>query len=221
MRGRFKQGLVLFSILLLPFLLYFSLVLLSKTAHLITTLPVIDSNPRLQLSGGEFSEANLRNKVSVLVFNGDMDAQNSAVITRLYEKTYHPYRLMEDLQLVSFVTSDSAKSRLERALLTLNGKKPENWKICVKPCAQIARALSSLQPALRANPGCGSYYVLLLDKDLALRGRLKDPKYGSLHAYDASNASMLNSELQDDIRILLAEYRLERKKNNKYKLKKS
>ena len=215
-----KQRGLLLSILLLPFCLYFTLVIISKDKNRIATLTVVDSNPELGLTGDGFSEADFRNKVSVLVFNGNLNAENRGILTNLYDETYHPYRQLKDFQMVSFVTDDSAKKALEKDLVIRNGKRPDNWRIYVKPCARLRGDLNHLKPALVANPGCGSHYVLLLDKDLALRGRGEDEKYGSIHAYDASNVSMLNSELQDDIHILLAEYRLRLEKNDKYKLKK-
>lgn len=220
MRKGIKQGVLLFTILLLPFLLYFSLVIISKDENLIATLPVINPHPGLQLRGAGFSEANFRNKVSVLVFNGDMDPLDRATISSLYEEAYHPYRLMKDFQLVSFVTSAAAKRALQKDLIALDGRLPQNWKIYLKSCSQLKRDFKGLKPQIEPSAGCGSSYVLLLDKDLALRGRVKDPKYGAIHAYDASNIAMLSHQLDDDIHILLAEYRLELKKNNKYKLKK-
>ena len=217
-----KQRGILFSILLLPFLLYFALLIISKDKNRITTLPVVDPNPGLRLTGPGFSESDFRNKVSVLVFNGNADAENRRIMAGLYDKVYHPYRRVKSFQMVSFVTSDSAKERLQKDLVTLHGEPPDNWPVYVKPCVQLSADLKRLPPPLAMNPGCGSHFVLLLDEDLALRGRVKDEKYGSIQAYDASNVSMLSSELKDDIHILLAEYRLKLKKNdkyNKYKLK--
>jgi hypothetical protein len=56
--------------------------------------------------------------------------------------------------------------------------------------------------------------VFLIDKERNLRGRDDDEDVGILHGFDSSNYSEINNKMDDDVRILLAEYRLALKKYN-------
>ena len=52
----------------------------------------------------------------------------------------------------------------------------------------------------------------------SLRGRDDDNDSGTLYGYNSSSVAELTKKMTDDIKIILAEYRLALKKNNKYKL---
>jgi hypothetical protein len=59
-----------------------------------------------------------------------------------------------------------------------------------------------------------SPYVFIIDKDKALRGRDDDEDIGTLYGYDARTVAEINNKMEDDIKVILAEYRLALKKNN-------
>ena len=54
----------------------------------------------------------------------------------------------------------------------------------------------------------------IIDKDLALRGRTDDEDEGIKYGFDTSSVAELNNKMVDDVKIILAEYRLALKKNN-------
>jgi hypothetical protein len=47
-----------------------------------------------------------------------------------------------------------------------------------------------------------------------LRGRDDDEDVGTLFGYNASSVAELNNKMTDDVKVILAEYRLALKKNN-------
>ena len=57
-------------------------------------------------------------------------------------------------------------------------------------------------------------YVFIIDKDRNLRGRDDDEDEGILYGFDARNYSEINNKMGDDIKVILAEYRLALKKYN-------
>ena len=61
-------------------------------------------------------------------------------------------------------------------------------------------------------------FVFIVDKDRNLRGRDDDNDIGTLYGYNSSSVAELTKKMTDDIKIILAEYRLALKKNNKYQL---
>ena len=58
-----------------------------------------------------------------------------------------------------------------------------------------------------------SPYVFIIDKDRSLRGR-DDDDLGLLYGFDSSDYSEVNNKMSDDVRVILAEYRLALKKYN-------
>lgn len=56
--------------------------------------------------------------------------------------------------------------------------------------------------------------VFIVDKDLALRGRTNDEDDGMKYGFDTTSVAELNNKMEDDVKIILAEYRLALKKNN-------
>ena len=59
-----------------------------------------------------------------------------------------------------------------------------------------------------------SPYVFIIDKDRSLRGRDDDDDLGLLYGFDSSDYSEVNNKMSDDVRVILAEYRLALKKYN-------
>jgi hypothetical protein len=47
-----------------------------------------------------------------------------------------------------------------------------------------------------------------------LRGRDDDEEVGTLFGYNTSSVAELNKKMTDDVKVILAEYRLALKKNN-------
>ena len=55
-------------------------------------------------------------------------------------------------------------------------------------------------------------YVYIIDKEGQLRGRTSDGEMTLVYGYDANDYAVVNNEMNDDIKIVLAEYRLALKK---------
>jgi len=55
--------------------------------------------------------------------------------------------------------------------------------------------------------------VYIIDKNGSLRGRTDDEDEGILYGYDIRSVAVLNNKMEDDVKVLLAEYRLALKKN--------
>ena len=55
-------------------------------------------------------------------------------------------------------------------------------------------------------------YVFIIDKKRNLRGRDDDEDVGILYGFDARDYSEINNKMGDDVKVILAEYRLALKK---------
>ncbi len=160
-----------------------------------------------------------KSKIPVLrVFGKDIaDSQANAfnLAHKIYKKNYQ----FKDFQFVILVPegtkeeTDFLKTRLAEI------ENPENWNFAFGSTEEIEIVFNSLQSEYSLDANYGSPYVFIIDKDRNLRGR-DDEEEGKLYGFDARDYSIINNKMSDDIRVLLAEYRLELKKyNSKFKNK--
>ena len=92
------------------------------------------------------------------------------------------------------------------------------WKFILGDELKIQGLFSSLGSDVKLNKKLSTPFVFIVDKDRNLRGRDDDKQTGTLYGYNSSSVAELTKKMTDDIKIILAEYRLALKKNNKYKL---
>lgn len=67
---------------------------------------------------------------------------------------------------------------------------------------------------LRLDENASVSEVFIVDKNKNLRGRNDDKDLGMVYGYDVSSVAEINNRLKDDIKVILAEYRLALKKYN-------
>ena len=70
--------------------------------------------------------------------------------------------------------------------------------------------MTSKHVLLKLDQNHSSPYVFIIDRDGNLRGRDDDDFVG----YDARSAAEINNTMVDDVKVILAEYRLALKKYN-------
>ena len=56
--------------------------------------------------------------------------------------------------------------------------------------------------------------MFIIDRYLNLRGRDDDEDIGKLYGFNAESVAEINNKMVDDVKIILAEYRLALKKND-------
>ena len=56
--------------------------------------------------------------------------------------------------------------------------------------------------------------MFIIDKDENLRWRKDDEDEGTKYGFNTTSVAELNNKMEDDVKIILAEYRLALKKNN-------
>ena len=72
-----------------------------------------------------------------------------------------------------------------------------------------------LKTNLSLDSNLGTPYVFIIDRDSNLRGR--DDDDGVKYGYDSRSVADINNNMLDDVKVILAEYRMALKKNNRYK----
>ena len=75
----------------------------------------------------------------------------------------------------------------------------------------IEEVFNSLNTNTNLDQYSGSPYVYIIDKNRSLRGRNDDD--GIKFGYDSRSVADINNFMVDDVKVILAEYRLALKKN--------
>jgi len=90
-----------------------------------------------------------------------------------------------------------------------------NWKFISLENKQLESVFKSLDTNIKLDFNYGTPYVFIVDRDINLRGR--DDEDGIKYGYDSRSVADINNNMLDDVKVILAEYRMALKKNNRYK----
>ena len=158
-------------------------------------------------------EEKLEGKISILGFLGSDPASRKGNAFNLNQKIYKPFYEFRDFQVVMAVTSgqEQAAADLKKELSSLTDT--SNWKFVYGSPDAIRELFSSLQTDLSMDETLGTPYVFIIDKERKLRGRTRDEDEGTKYGFNTSSVADLNNKMKDDVKIILAEYRLALKKN--------
>ena len=88
------------------------------------------------------------------------------------------------------------------------------WKFIFGAQSEISTLFSSFKTDVSLNDKFSNPTVFIIDRAKKLRGRDDDEEVGTLFGYNTSSVAELNKKMTDDVKVILAEYRLALKKNN-------
>lgn len=159
----------------------------------------------------------LEDKITILGFLGNAVAQKKGNAFNLHQKIYKRFRDFNDFQIVMVVSEESraqaASLRKELAQLSNTDK----WHFAFGTEAEIHTFFNGLETNITLDASLATPYVFIIDKDCNLRGRDKDEEEGRTYGFDTASVAELNNKMEDDVKIILAEYRLALKKNNAHR----
>ena len=158
-----------------------------------------------------------KDKITVLGFFGNNPNDKNAMAYNLTHKVYQKNYGFADFQFVILLPDGSQteaavlKNKLDEITNT------EKWKFAFGSIEAIDEVYQSLETNLTMESDYSTPYVFIIDKDRNLRGRDDDEDVGVLYGFDARDVAEINNKMSDDIKVILAEYRLELKKYKKDK----
>ena len=183
-------------------------------------LPVVSPNvpelPNFKTSND--STIQLKNKITILGFAGSNINEIKGNITNLCHKIYSKNMEFVDFQVV-YVAPFGTESEIEKIVESL-GRDADlsKWYFVFAQPNEIADYYSKLNLVGGLNEDFATSSVFIIDKELNLRGRKGKNKKGEdeyREGYNTTSAADLHNEMSDDVKVILAEYRLALKKNNK------
>ena len=210
-----KKYFVLGTLFILPLVVYMffasgvnkfvRLPQLSKTAINIDEFTTID---------GE--QLQIKNNISIITFLGHNVDTTKAFAFNLKEIIYDKNKNFKDFQFVSFV-APGYRDQISKFKYQINKTSDAyKWKFVELPENRIKEVFNSLGTDKKLSDYQSSNFAFIIGKDGFLRGRKDDEDEGIKYGYNMSSVADLDKKMEDDVKVILAEYRLELKKNNKY-----
>ena len=202
-----KKYIVLTILFVLPLVAY---LFFASGVNNFAKLPVLKENV---FSISDYSKVDFNQKISILFFLGSniQDRQGDAL--NMNQKIYKRFYDFEDFQFVvicpleSEQLADDLKNKLEMGTNTDMKK----WNFVFLDNNVIQEVFNSLNTNITLDQYSGSPYVYIEDKNRSLRGRNDDD--GIKFGYDSRSVADINNFMVDDVKVILAEYRLALKKN--------
>lgn len=206
-----RKYFVLTILFILPLVVY--LFFASGINHF-AKLPILTQNVK---DISKISNQSLKNKITILGFFGKNIEDRYGDAGNLNQEIFKRFNEFKDFQFVMIqpegtkVLSDNLIKEMNR--LTKTDFK--NWKFVEMSDEDLAGVFNSLKTDLKLDANLGTSYVFIIDRMGNLRGR--DDKEGIKFGYDSRYVADINNNMVDDVKVILAEYRMALKKNNIYK----
>jgi len=156
----------------------------------------------------------LNDHITVLCYWGsDLNLKKGDAFN-LNQKIYKRFYQFKDFQFVALITNDQENQvvLLEEDLSKGAGTDLVNWKFMKGSSIDIENHFTSLKTTLELDTKHSTPYVFIIDRNGNLRGRDDDEDIGTLFGYNAESVAEINNKMEDDIKVILAEYRLALKK---------
>ncbi|WP_405380435.1 hypothetical protein [Maribacter sp. LLG6340-A2] len=204
-----KKTFILIVLFVLPIVAY---LFFASGVNNFGRLPILTENIKeLNVEG---SDIKFEDRITVLGFLGGNVENRKGNAFNLNQKIYKRFHEFKDFQFVMLLPygTEESTEELKNELATLADV--EKWHFVFSSPEIVKVVFESLQTDISLDAELGTPYVFVIDKDLALRGRTDDEDEGTKYGFNSSLVSDLNNKMVDDIKIVLAEYRLALKKNN-------
>ncbi|TMM30496.1 hypothetical protein FDT66_06955 [Polaribacter aestuariivivens] len=207
-----KKRVVLFLLFIFPLFFY---LILSSGINNFAKLPIITKNISDVSLIDESNSAKFAGNISIVCFLGEDIETIKGAIFNLNQKIYKPFYGFKNFQIIAIYPED--KKEEVKVLKSEIGAFTDmvKWKFVSSSKPAINALYESFKTTENLN-NLQTSKAFIIDKEVNLRGRTDDEDFkdGKLFGYDMSSVAILNNKMKDDVKVLLAEYRLALKKND-------
>ena len=214
MKKSIKKYLILSFLFFFPIFIY---IFFASGINNFARLPILTTNViDIQSINGNLQGISLKDNISILGFwGGDVNLRKSEALN-LNQKIYRRFFQFQDFQFVFLTTKDQKTNinNLKEELTRGVGTDLKKWNFIFTDEKEIQKIYNSLKTDIELSQENSTPYVFIIDRDLNLRGRDDDEDIGKLYGFNAESVAEINNKMVDDVKIILAEYRLALKKND-------
>lgn len=206
-----RKYIVLTILFVIPLVVY--LFFASGINHF-AQLPVLKNNIT---DVSDYSQESFKNKITILGFFGSNVQDKHGDALNLNQKIYKRFYQFKDFQflMIQPIGTDSLVLNLKNDLRRGTDTDLINWKFISLGKEELNSVFNSLNTNISLDSNYGTPYVFIIDRDSNLRGR--DDDDGIKYGYDSRSVADINNNMLDDVKVILAEYRMALKKNNRFK----
>ena len=201
-----KKYIVLSVLFVLPLVVY---LFFASGVNNFAKLPIVTNTV---VDVAEYSDEQFKDKITILGFLGNDVSLKKGSALNLNQKIYKRFHGFEDFQFLMVQPQGTEKEcqQLVDELSRSTQVDTKGWKFVFLDPVQIQLVFDRLNTPLSLDENLGSPYVFIIDKGVALRGRDDNDNVG----YDARSVADIHNNMVDDVKVILAEYRLALKKYN-------
>lgn len=201
-----KKYIVLSVLFVLPLVVY---LFFASGVNNFAKLPIVTNTV---VDVAEFSDEQFKDKITILGFLGNDVSLKKGSALNLNQKIYKRFHGFEDFQFLMVQPQGTEKEcqQLVDELSRSTQVDTKGWKFVFLDPVQIQLVFDRLNTPLSLDENLGSPYVFIIDKGVALRGRDDNDNVG----YDSRSVADIHNNMVDDVKVILAEYRLALKKYN-------
>lgn len=201
-----KKYIVLAILFIFPLVVY---LFFASGVNQFAKLPVLTQNVE---EIGAYSDVQFKDRITVLGFFGGVLQDKKALALNLNQKIYKRFYQFLDFQFVIALPegAEEQAESLRAELEGTTGTDMSRWNFVFLAPDALERVFRSLNLPLALDNNSANPFVFIIDRDANLRGRDEDDFFG----YDARSVADINNNMVDDVKVILAEYRLALKKYN-------
>ncbi len=208
-----KKHIVLFVLFFVPILFY---ILLQLSTHNFGKLPIVSKSViDVSLIDKNFT---FEKRVTVVSFLGNDINLVEGEVYNLKEKIYTKFDNYVSFQMISFV-DESQKEAIEelKKMLSVNTDLAR-WDFIFASGEEMQALHESFKTSDSLDENFHSPKAYIIDKELNLRrgkSTIKSLEDKNLFGYNMKSVAELKNDMIDDISVVLVEYKLALKKNNR------
>jgi hypothetical protein len=158
------------------------------------------------------SSESFNNKITILGFFGSKIQDKYGDAGNLNQEIFKRFNEFKDFQFL-MIQPFGTKSLSDSLLFEMNRLTKtnfQNWKFIEVSNKDLLDVFESLKTDLKLDSSLATSYVFIIDRDGNLRGR--DDEEGIKYGYDSRFVADINNNMVDDVKVILAEYRMALKK---------
>ena len=190
-----KKRIVLFLLFIFPLMFY---LVLSSGINNFAKLPIVTKSIADVSLIDSTNSVKFERNISVVCFLGEDIEGIKGAIFNLNQKIYKPFYGFKNFQVIAIYPNNKIAEVKELQKEVAAFTDMVKWKFVASSRAEIAALYDSFKT----------------DELLDNSQSTKDFKDGTLFGYDMNSVAILKDKMKDDVKVLLAEYRLALKKND-------
>ena len=203
----FKKKIVLGILFVFPLLVY---LFFASGKNNFAKLPVLTAGLTEISELDSLTSIKFKGKITILGYWGGSLEEKQAEALNLNEKIYKRFYEFDDFQFVFLVNEEFSEEvdKLKKNLKEGVGTDLSKWNFVSVSKETIQNHFESLETPLNLSQEGSTPFVFIIDKNGSLRGRNDDEDQGTLFGFDARSVAQINKKMIDDVKVILAEYRL-------------